>query len=321
MIISVIIPIFHVESFIERCVRSLMEQTMKDVEFIFVDDCSPDNSVMVLERVLNDYPQRKGQTRILHHETNRGLPAARNTGLEAAQGEYIFHCDSDDYLERDALEQMYNKAVETHADIVYSDWYLSFPRKKRYMCCPEYPTKEEVLRGLLHGTMKYNVWNKLVKRTLYDDIRFPEGHGMGEDMTIILLFAKTRRITYLSKATYHYVRQNENAFTASHSETSYIDQKYNADRTIAALQGEVPDGDIAAFKLNVKYPFLISNNKADYERWQAWYPEANTFIPSHQVSHRAQWLETCAARRWYLALWLHHLLITKIVYGIIYPAR
>lgn len=309
---TVIVPIFRVEAYIERCARSLMEQTLDDVEFIFVDDCSPDGSMAVLERVLNDYPQRQPQTRIIHHSENSGLPAARNTGLAAATGDYIFHCDSDDFMERDALEAMYAAALQADADIVYTDWYLTYPYKERLMRCPSYDTPETALRGLLHGTMKYNVWNKLVKRALYFGSTFPKGHGMGEDMTMILLFAKAQRIAHLPKATYHYVRQNENAFTAARSKESYKDLLFNANRVIDALTGIVSKEDLACFKLNVKYPFLISNSREDYDRWQQWFPEANKYIHSHQVSRRARLLEQCANHRCYLPLKLHHLLLRFI---------
>ena len=318
-----------------------MEQTLDDVEFIFVDDCSPDESIDILKHVLTDYPQRKVQ--IIRHEENRGLPAARNTGLSVVTGEYIFHCDSDDYLERDALEKMYKKAVATNADIVYSDWYLTYPQHERYMTCPDYDSPEEALRGLLHGTMKYNVWNKLVKRELYNEdetrryenenndnregsfclnsntdnrffyhpngIRFPEGHGMGEDMTMILLFARAQKVAYLPYPTYHYVRQNENAFTAAPSEASYEDLKYNADRIIATLQGQLSECDLACFKLNVKFPFLISSRCADYDRWTQWFPEANTYILSHQTSTRTRLLEKCATWHFHLPLRLHFYLL------------
>ena len=104
MKVSVIIPIYKVEAFIERCAATLMEQTLPEVEYIFVDDATSDNSIDVLEEVIARYPQRKGQVRIVHNAENKGLPAARNTGLALATGEYIFHCDSDDYVEPSMLE-------------------------------------------------------------------------------------------------------------------------------------------------------------------------------------------------------------------------
>ena len=319
MKVSVIIPIYKVEAYIERCVRSLMAQELDDVEYIFVDDCSPDDSVKVLQHVLAEYPSRQ-HVRILHHSQNRGLPAARNTGLDAATGDYVFHCDSDDYLEPDALQAMYEAAQKANADIVYCDWILTFPQKERYMRCPTYETPKDALRGLLHGTMKYNVWNKLVRRRLYTEnhITFPKGHGMGEDMTMILLFARAKRIVHLPKGTYHYVRQNENAFTAARSESSYADLLFNASRVIEGLQGKVSEEDLACFKLNVKFPFLISNQREDYERWQQWFPEANAYIAKHGVSSRALLLQQAAARQHYWLLRFYYLLIHKAVYGIIF---
>jgi hypothetical protein len=179
------------------------------------------------------------------------------------------------------------------------------------MRCPAYSTTDEALRGLLHGTMKYNVWNKLVRGSLYaeNNIRFPDGHGMGEDMTMILLFAKARSVAYLPNGTYHYVRQNDNAFTAIGSNVSYDDLRYNAERVIKALDGCVSAEDLACFKLNVKFPFLISKQREDYERWNLWFPEATKYISKHQASKRVHLLEKCAAKRFFLPLRLHYHLL------------
>ena len=186
--VSVIVPVFNVEKFIGRCVRSLMMQTLSDVEFIFVNDATPDTSMAVLESILAEYPDRASQVKILAHEQNLGLPAARNTGLDAAHGEYIFHCDSDDFVESDMLESMYSSAKDNDADIVWCDWYLSFGQNERYMKQPSYDTASDALKGMLGGAMKYNVWNKLIRRRLYVDngIVFPSGYGMGEDMTMMM---------------------------------------------------------------------------------------------------------------------------------------
>ena len=96
--VSVIIPMYGVEKYIERCARSLMEQSLTTgVEFLFINDASNDKSVSVLEKVLLDYPSRKAASQIITHETNKGLPSARNTGLERARGEYVVHIDGDDF--------------------------------------------------------------------------------------------------------------------------------------------------------------------------------------------------------------------------------
>ena len=153
MKISVIIPIYKVEALIERCATTLMEQTLRDVEYIFVDDATPDRSIEILQNVISRYPERKEQIHIVHHVINKGLPAARNTGLSMAQGEYIFHCDSDDYVEPAMLEELYGIAEKKNADIVWCDWYLTFAVKERYMRQPSYSTPQEVLKAMLSGAM------------------------------------------------------------------------------------------------------------------------------------------------------------------------
>ena len=131
--VSIIVPIYNVEKYIERCIRSLFEQTMDDVEYIFVDDCTPDQSMAILRHLMEEYEFRNLNIKIISHEHNKGLPSARNTGLAAATGDYIFHCDSDDWMEKDAMEKMYQAAQANQADIVWCDWFLSFRSNERYM--------------------------------------------------------------------------------------------------------------------------------------------------------------------------------------------
>ena len=196
--VSVIIPVYKVESFVERCTRSLMEQTLRDVEFIFVDDASPDGSMDIVRRVTAEYDR---DVKILVHPKNKGLPAARNTGLAEARGTYIFHCDSDDWPEKTMLEKMYGAAVSQEADFVYCDFFLDFGTGRRYMTTPDYTTPEEMVKdGFLVGNMKYNVWNKLIHRDLYNAVEFPSGHGMGEDMTIIPLATRAHKVTRVPEA-------------------------------------------------------------------------------------------------------------------------
>lgn len=109
------------------------EQTLSSIEFIFVNDYSPDNSVSILQSVLNQYPNRSPHTKIVHHEYNRGLAAARNTGRSIAQGEYIIDCDSDDWVERNMYELMYQKAKKTNADIVICDWNEIYATTTKYV--------------------------------------------------------------------------------------------------------------------------------------------------------------------------------------------
>ena len=116
--VSVIITIYNREKYIEDCARSLFEQTLDDVEFIFVDDASTDNSVMILRELLKNYPKRRSMTKIICLEKNGGRAFARQTGIDNVTGEYVIHVDSDDWVDLDMLEKLYEKAKETYADIV-----------------------------------------------------------------------------------------------------------------------------------------------------------------------------------------------------------
>ena len=102
-LVSILVPVYKVEDYIERCARSLFEQTYSNLEFIFVDDCSPDDSVEILGRIMDDYPARKEAVRIIRHNHNRGSAASRNTALDNGSGEFVFAVDSDDWLELDGL--------------------------------------------------------------------------------------------------------------------------------------------------------------------------------------------------------------------------
>lgn len=319
--VSVIIPIYKVEAFIERCATTLMEQTLRDVEYIFVDDATPDESIQILQEVINRYPERKRKTRIVHHETNKGLPASRNTGLSLAQGKYIFHCDSDDYVEPTMLEDLYATAENKNADIVWCDWFLTFTEKERYMQQPSYDTPKEALKAMLSGAMKYNVWNKLVRRSLYIDhaIQFPTGYGMGEDMTMMMLFAHAERVAYISQAYYHYIKTNTNAFSQTYSDNHLIELQSNVQRITSYMQklyDNELDKELNFLKLDVKYPFLIANQ---FKRWEAWYPEANGFILQNEhISKRCRWTQWLASKRQYWLVWIYNIVLTKIVYGLFY---
>ena len=323
-VVSVIVPIYKVEKFINRCITSLMEQSLESVEYIFVDDASPDSSMQILDKVLLQYPHRLGHMKILQHKENKGLPAARNTGLAAASGEYVFHCDSDDYLEVDALEQMYNLAHEQNADIVWCDWFLTFEKNERYMKQPSYSSSMDALKAMLSGAMKYNVWNKLVRQSLYVEhqIEFPTGYGMGEDMTMMMLMAYADKVVYLPKAFYHYVKLNTNAFSQTYSDKHLVELKHNVARIETFMEkkfGKELEKELAFLKLEAKFPFLIGDSKQKYHQWTEWYPEANKYIRDNKcISSRSRFIQLCAARKQFWIVKLYYLLVIKLMYGIFY---
>lgn len=325
MDVSVIIPVYGVAGFVKRCAESLMSQSMREgVEFIFVDDATPDDSIALVRKVVERHPERAAQVRILTHQANQGLPAARNTGLHAATGRYILHCDADDYAEPTMLEELFSAAEAADADVVWCDWYLTFEQSERYMTMPAIATADEALCAMLGGRMKYNVWNKLVRRSLYEEsgIEFPAGHGMGEDMTIIRLMANARRVAYVHRALYHYVKTNTASFCQTYSERHLADLKHNVSLTADYLTARLGDAiarDLAFFKLEAKFPFLISDGRnGEYRRWREWYPEANAYIMQNKsVSLRSRMVQWLAAHNFFAVVRIYNWALTTL-YRVMY---
>lgn len=319
--VTVISPIFKVEKFIERSAETMLSQSLDDVEFIFVDDCTPDNSINVLESVISRFPNRKNRIKIIHHDVNKGLPAARNTGLKYATGDFVFHWDSDDYAETSMLSEMYHDAVDNEADIVWTDWFLTFANNERRMSQPSYISPLDAIKGMLNGNMKYNVWNKLVRRSLYEGVNFPEGYGMGEDLTMILVFSQAKKVSYLPKAYYHYLKTNADAFSNQVKPENFSPLIRNINWVsdeIRKRYGASLDREIAHLKLESKYPLLACTGSINlYRLWNQWFPEANAFIDG-QGGIRKMVLQKAAKHKQYWLVWLHYVLVSKIIYGIIY---
>ena len=215
--VSILVPVYKVSKFIEKCSESLFSQTFKNIEFIFVNDATPDDSVEILEKVITRYPDRKKQVTILHHKANQGLAASRNTALDAATGDYIAVVDSDDYIEPDMIEVLYKKAIETNADIVVSDMIMEYPYKSETLVDYLSESKDDHFGDIIRNEESHTfLCNKLVRRELYlrRDCRVPYGLDYYEDrhvMTRLFYFAK--KIVKVNQAFYHYVHYNSSAIT------------------------------------------------------------------------------------------------------------
>ena len=191
------------------------------------------------------------------------------------------------------------------------------------MSNPTFTTGDELLRkGFLAGSTKYNVWNKLIRRDLYDrtGIRFPAGHGMGEDMTVIRLATETKNVAHVQEALYHYVKLNMNAYSNTFSQRHLDDIRHNACQTIAWLQEkDISMKEISLFKLNIKLPFLLSGDKGQYKLWKQWYPEANRYAMANpNLPCRTRLVQCLAGKGQWWAVRLYSWLINRVYYGIRY---
>lgn len=215
--VSVIVPVYNVAVWVERCVRSLMEQTLDEVEYIFVDDCSPDNSMDIVRKVVGDYPERKNNVRFLRQEHNRGLLQARIRGELEATGEYIANIDSDDWVEPEAYATLYEQARREDADCVIMGYQRDF--KDHSEACHRIYTEVDG-RELMHNLYKYNfelvAWGELLRNDdrlhmLIRQYQRPEWEHatMWEDVAVMMpYYYGTRHISYCDRCLYHYNRMN-----------------------------------------------------------------------------------------------------------------
>lgn len=224
--VSILVPVYKVEKFIEKCSRTLFEQTYESIEYIFVDDCSPDQSIYILKSVLNDYPHRQPNTKIISHKHNKGLSGARNTGLENSDGEYLLFVDSDDYLDRDVVQRLIETAEHGNADIVAYDMKYIFKSSKHVLRQEVSSSPKEYVRQLLTYRAGVTICGKLIKRSLFidNDIRFVEGLNFGEDYVTsprVAYYAK--RIAHNDSVYYNYVQYNSNSYTISYKSKNIDD--------------------------------------------------------------------------------------------------
>ena len=208
--VSIIVPIYNVENYLERCIISIINQTYTNLEIILVDDGSTDNCPNICEK----YKKQDNRITVIHKK-NGGLSDARNKGIDIASGKYIYFIDSDDYMHLNTIEFLLNSVKETDADISCCSYLLFYDNQKltvstkneKYKCFDS----ETALKNLLYQKGCTNsAWGKLYKTVLFDDIRFPVGQ-ICEDLPVIYrLFHKANKVC-ISSAQFYYYYQRVNS--------------------------------------------------------------------------------------------------------------
>ncbi len=188
--VSVIIPVWNVERYIESCLTSLLNQTLKEIEIIVVNDGSPDNSQKIIDKYVKKYPNKVKS----YIKENGGQGSARNLGITFATGEYISFVDSDDWLSEDALEKMYNLAKKEKSDIVICDMVDHYPNKTIYHNCTKYESVYKVTPSAC---------NKIFKKTIIKDIKFLSKLWYEDFNFTTKILLKNPKISTISEGLYH----------------------------------------------------------------------------------------------------------------------
>ena len=213
--VSVIVPIYNVEKYLEKCINSLLSQTLEDIQIILVNDGSKDNS----GNIAKEY-EKNNKDRVTYVEKeNGGLSDARNYGLKYATGDFVAFLDSDDYIEKNAYEEMYNKAIEENADYVECDFIWEFPNKTRVDKQYSYKNKKEML-----SFVRVVAWNKLIKRQLITDnnLEFPKGLRYEDVEFTYKLIPFINKFAYVDKPFIHYVQREGSIANVQNERTAEI---------------------------------------------------------------------------------------------------
>lgn len=216
--VSVVIPVYNVEKYIERCARSLFEQTLDDIEYIFVNDCTPDKSIEILCQILEEYSNRKRQVKIINHSVNTGQSGARRDGMKATTGDYIIHCDADDWVELDMYEKLYYKAIVTGADAVCCDIVMEFKASQTYLKYnSDFPDHQLMYDCIAPISVEYcSMCNRLISKDIYNrySIEPFDGVNMWDDVGLSIRFRYyIQETAVLNEPLYHYNRQNDSSTT------------------------------------------------------------------------------------------------------------
>ena len=223
-LISIIVPIYNVQQYLDRCIKSIVSQTYHNLEIILVDDGSSDHCPQMCER----WAEEDKRIRVIHQK-NQGLSAARNVALDICQGEYILFVDSDDWISSRLCEEILGKLVDTDADIVIFDFLKCFRESGKVLTVSNRSENERAINGkeaifmLIEDKLSFGVWSRMYKKSIFDAIRFPEGKCY-EDIPVSYQIMQMAKKIYLWERAFYYHEKRRDSITGSQTQKSFVDR-------------------------------------------------------------------------------------------------
>ncbi|MBE8712357.1 glycosyltransferase family 2 protein [Sphingobacterium hungaricum] len=284
--VSVIVPIFNVEKYLEKGILSLFNQTLDGLEFIFVDDCSTDNSFQVLTKLIDSNKLGKS-IQVVRHEKNMGVATARNTGLRLARGKYLASMDPDDWIEPDMLEKMYLTAEREKAEIVWCDYYNDYKSHEDYISQKVNENSGDCIEGMLTGKLLGGMCNRIVLHDLFlrNNITYPDGFNMCEDLNVcVQLYYYAKKVRHVDEAFYHYTKYRNESISLTSTgylnvNEGWIENVKSIERFLIGKGFSNLNVSISLLKLAPKQNLLVKgNNISFYKKWREIFPESNKYI-------------------------------------------
>ena len=261
-LISIVVPVYNVEAYIEHCIQNILSQTYRNLEVIIVNDGSPDNSIKIAKELTKDDPRF-----IYIDKENGGQSDARNAGLDIATGDYIFFCDPDDFIFEKSIENLYYASVLTNADIVVGSFcrfdegmFYFYPVKKEELLHPV--SSKEAIMGMDdeedYTLLRYSaVWGNLFKKHLFNTIRFPKGKYAEDQFIMWRLYLASKVIVRYQSDVYVY-RVNYKGLTQNYN-LSHLDFIEAIEERIHTLM-EMPELDYPMELAFNQYKFALNRN-------------------------------------------------------------
>ena len=313
-LVSIIIPVYGVEKYIERCANSLFAQTYSNIEYVFVNDCTPDRSIERLNEVLKKNPARKASVNVVENITNCGLAAVRNIGVKHCHGQFLMHVDSDDWLDVDVVEKCVKKQIETDADIIAFDRNIYLRDGIRKVSAREANTKEEFLVQMLRREREISIWGMLIRTSLYKEhqIACVEGINMSEDFqTSPRLVYYANRISILHGVAYNYECRNSKSISATFNEKNVNQELVTLD-VLDAFFADKPEIFKSAFLIGKAKQLCYFRQNSAFYGLKNIYEEINCKLNS--ISQKTRQALPLPYR---IGLSIHNISLLKIYVGIL----
>lgn len=263
-LISVVVPVYNVEKYVAKCLKSIIGQSYKNLEILVVDDGSTDGS----GRICDEFMSNDSRIRVIHQK-NGGLSIARNVGIEKARGEFVCFVDSDDYVKENFVKKLYEAVLRWGADVAVCGY-----EEKNGSSSVDVLSKEEVLSGE-EATIKLLVqqenidviaWNKVYRRELFtkSGVRFPEGMKYEDSLTTYKLLSLAKRVVYISEASYVYLRRDDSITKSDKKEESLKMRELAARSAVDYFKKNLRLAQAAEVsRLLAKYAFLDASIRGE----------------------------------------------------------
>lgn len=310
--VSVLVPFYNVEQYVGRCVESLFSQTYSNIEYVFVNDCTPDNSMDIINEYIDKFNVRN-KCVIINHEVNKGISASRNDCLDNATGDYILFIDSDDYIDKDMVELLLKAAIENNADISGCGYIEEY--KDHSVEMPQRYTNDhtEMMRAITVLTIKGVMWKLLIRRSIVEEnqVRFIPDNTMVDDYLFCCqVFFYAKRFASVDKCMYHYIQYNPN----NYSKTREFNITSQAKAIIKTEEFYKENGvyelvkdELLQRKFISKLPLLLNKNCYNVKLWRELFPESNNIWKKMNFSFKQKTLFQLASSPLYVLLYKYRL--------------